>query len=164
MRQANATGPHRPGKAPDHGRHAARPKPGNQPWMYVKPRVAGWAVACLIGLSRSFFRLSHHIKGHGAWQKGTIMGFIRIVKGLDAITADGLRAEQAARLGFLEWALGLDRGAKDAACAALDEFNTTQRYSVAAETFVGFVRLVATTDPVRPLRRGGASARRRTFH
>jgi hypothetical protein len=132
--------------------------------MYVKPRVAGWAVACLIGLSRSFFRPSHYIKGHGAWQKGKIMGFIRIVKGLDAITADGVRAEQAARLGFLEWALGLDRGAKDAACAALDGFNTTQRYSVAAETFVGFVRLVATTDPVRPLRRGGASARRRTLH
>ena len=85
---------------------------------------------------------------------------------LDAQAAVDLfaRADQAARLGFLAWALGLDRGAKDAACAALDGLNSGQRHSVAAETFVGFVRTVATTDAARPLRRGGASARRKTFH
>ena len=164
MRQAKATGPLRSGKAPDHGINAARPKPGNQPWIYVKPRVAVWAVVRPDRRVTVLSCPSHHIKGHGAWQKGKIMGFARILQGLDTITAEGARAEQAARLGFLEWALGLDRGAKDAACAALDGLNSGQRHSVAAETFVGFVRTVATTDAARPLRRGGASARRKTFH
>ena len=59
-----------PGKVPIAGRKATRPKPGNQPWKYVKPRVASRAAMRPKRLSQSFPDRSHHIRGHGAWQKG----------------------------------------------------------------------------------------------
>ena len=92
------------------------------------------------------------------------MVFGQIVRVLQANGEDGAQAEQAARLGFLEWALSVEVDAKGAARAALTDFRLSASASPAARAFVGMLQLAAREESGAPLRRGGAAARRRVLH
>jgi hypothetical protein len=90
------------------------------------------------------------------------MKFSQIVRSLDTIELEGPQAERAARLGFLEWAMTVETDANRAARAALGRSIVAS--SPAAVAFLGFVRLVADAEQIKPIRRGGAASRRRMLH
>lgn len=78
----------------------------------------------------------------------------------------GARANvQAAKAGFLEWAMSLPCGAN--ACTeaqrALPLFEASAPRASAAKLFIGYLRDASQPLP-RPKRRGGASAKRRILH
>ena len=91
------------------------------------------------------------------------MTIVRIFEGLDALTARGAPAQDAARQGFLEWvfALDADRSAAEAARDALLRLAPAPAASPAAAAFLGYLDEAARTTPSRPVRRGG---RRRFLH
>lgn len=84
----------------------------------------------------------------------------RILDGLERSEATGAEADSVARLGFLEWAFGLEGEVTPAkAKAALDSAEAREPESDAACAFVVFLR--QATKPMRgSLRRG----RRRALH
>lgn len=92
------------------------------------------------------------------------MVFMQIVRALQANREGGAQAEQAARLGFLEWAMNIETDAKHAAQAALNDLHLTVSPSPATSAFAGLLRLAAEGEIKNPLRRGGAAGRRRVLH
>lgn len=71
----------------------------------------------------------------------------------------------AARAGFLEWALSLPQGANPSAEArlALGDIDANAAQDDAAQLFVGYLHAASAPLPT-PLRRGGSSARRHPLH
>jgi len=85
----------------------------------------------------------------------------RILQGLERSTATGAEADSLARLGFLEWAFGLEGAATPAkARAALASPAAQRAESAAARAFVGF--LGQATQPVA--RAGMRRGRKRAVH
>ena len=85
----------------------------------------------------------------------------RILDGLERSTATGDEADSIARLGFLEWAFGLDgeitpRQARDALASPAAQ----KADSAAARAFVGFLHEAARPIARSLVRRGRA----RTLH
>ena len=85
------------------------------------------------------------------------MGLRQIIGGLDAIDSTGVQAVQAARLGFLEWALTLSDGALPhmAARADLVRAKTARAHSAAARQFLAYLEDAAEAPRANPTRRGG---------
>ncbi|MDU8912349.1 hypothetical protein [Aestuariicoccus sp. MJ-SS9] len=83
----------------------------------------------------------------------------RIFDGLQSI--DSAEAQDAARAGFLEWALSLPCGAAPAAAAAeaLGRIGCCATASRAARLFAGYLAQASVCDPRRPARRGGRAGR-----
>ena len=81
------------------------------------------------------------------------------VKGGSRVNSD------AAKAGFLEWALTLPVGASATieARRALRQFEKTPMGASAAQLFIAHLRAASQALPV-PKRRGGASARRGVLH
>lgn len=89
------------------------------------------------------------------------MSATRILNGLERSTATGPEAETVARLGFLEWAFGLEGEATpDEARVALATPEAQQPGSAAARAFVSFLRQAAQPVSRIDSRRG----RKRAFH
>ena len=85
----------------------------------------------------------------------------RILNGLERSTATGDEADSMARLGFLEWAFGLECDATPgAARAALASAAAQRADSDAARAFVAFLNEAAQPIAQRLVRR----ARNRTLH
>ena len=79
----------------------------------------------------------------------------RILNGLERSTATGDEADTVARLGFLEWAFGLEGDATPgAARAALASPAAQEAGSDAARAFVGFLHQAAQPIACRLVRRG----------
>ena len=78
-------------------------------------------------------------------------------RALDALDVEGARARQAGRLGFLEWAFGLDdlMGAPEAARDALDNAPAAPCPSPAARAFLDYLGEAADAPVASGLRRGG---------
>lgn len=84
----------------------------------------------------------------------------RILNGLERSTATGPEADQVARLGFLEWAFGLEGEATPAeARAALASPEAQRPASAAACAFVTFLHQAS-----QPMTRGFRRGRRRAVH
>ncbi len=88
------------------------------------------------------------------------MPAMKIVDGLQEVS--DMRAEVAAREGFLEWVFTLPTGASPARAArdALDEVPGGCRHSRAAKAFLVMLTEVALDRVVSPVRRGGRAGRR----
>ena len=85
----------------------------------------------------------------------------RILDGLERSTATGAEADAVARLGFLEWAFGLEGDATAAeARAALASPQAQRPASAAACAFVSFLRQASVPVSRTAARRG----RRRLVH
>ncbi len=89
----------------------------------------------------------------------------QIFKALQDVDGTAQVNTQAAKAGFLEWAMTLPSGAN--ACLeaqrALPQFETCLGNASAAQLFVAYLRDASRPLPL-PQRRGGASAKRRVFH
>ncbi len=81
----------------------------------------------------------------------------RILGGLDAMDLNGADAVQAARLGFLEWALSRDgdQCARQEARTALALLRPRASYSRAARCFLSYLDEAAAAPAAPPIRRGG---------
>lgn len=95
----------------------------------------------------------------------TKMQFTQILNGLDALDATGGAADDAAKQGFLEWALSTEPGrAVMSARMALSAVAGQGPFSPAAEAFLQYLNDAAIVSENVPVRRGGASGRRRVLH
>lgn len=89
----------------------------------------------------------------------------RILHGLDALDATGGAADDAAKQGFLEWALSTEPGrAVLAAQDALSDIAGQGPFSPAAEAFIRYLNDAAVIVHTVPMRRGGSAGRRRMLH
>ena len=98
-----------------------------------------------------------HQLGHGAWPEGTDMTELcQIEAALDEISED--QAAQAARLGFLQWVMGLPTGASThcAARAALQARENQPVSNMAVEQFRAYLDQAARLPAVAPKRRSRA--------
>ena len=85
----------------------------------------------------------------------------QILDGLERSTATGAEADSVARMGFLEWAFGIEGEATAAeARAVLASPQAQQPESPAACKFVSFLRQASVPMSRSPVRRG----RRRLMH
>lgn len=89
----------------------------------------------------------------------------KILEALQDVKGGYLANSEAAKAGFLEWALTLPKGATASVEArrALRQFDKTPIGASAAQLFIAHLRAASHALPT-PKRRGGASARRRTLH
>ena len=131
-------------------------EPGNQPWTNVKPRGAVRADGFRPSPSMSFAPVRP-----GVWPvEEDEMTAARILDGLERSEATGAEADNVARMGFLEWAFGLEGEVTPAkAKAALDSAEAQGPESDAACAFVVFLR-----QATRPVSGGLRRGRRRALH
>jgi hypothetical protein len=89
------------------------------------------------------------------------MTVTQILNGLETVPATGAEADNAARLGFMEWVFASPRAATpQAARDALQTEAAQEASSPAARAFVGFLQAACV-----PMRAGRGRARRgRTLH
>lgn len=89
-----------------------------------------------------------------------------IMDGLQRLGREGEAAEQAARMGFLEWVFALppEASPQQAASRALDRLERPAAPSAAAAAFLGFLEEAARLTLEDATRRGGARGRRRAMH
>ncbi len=94
------------------------------------------------------------------------MTALAIMDGLQRLAREGDAAEQAARLGFLEWVFALppDASPQQAASRALDGLDPPEAPSAAAAAFLEFLEQATRPSVVGATRRGGARGRRRALH
>ncbi|MEP4197457.1 MAG: hypothetical protein ABJL99_17685 [Aliishimia sp.] len=95
--------------------------------------------------------------GHGDVAKEDMMGITQIIGCLDAMEDSGSAAVQAARLGFLEWAICLEaeRPADIAAQADLRRVPPNSAHSPAGSLFLTYLEDAASSGRTKPTRRGG---------
>ncbi len=89
----------------------------------------------------------------------------QIYRALQDFDGIGAACRDAAKAGFLEWAMGLPNSGSAARAAqdALLHIEALPDDAQAAQLFVAHLR-AASHDLPTPVRRGGAKARRRVLH
>lgn len=89
-----------------------------------------------------------------------------IFNDLQSLKHQGAEATTAARAGFFQWILTQNdlMSAKRAAHSAIKWMRLASNKSQAAAEFTSMIGETINISQFEPTRRGGASARRRTFH